>query len=569
MRSFCSIAGSGDARIYNCIAKGTMIDALYTNILGGQYLGKLENCVIDGYVSENAMDTETWEIENVDFDAYNERLEYLSGDSGNTPMCRMNNDGSLDYDNRITTCEMYIHLNSHSYKGDIKPSYKDGIYYFILPGKGLQGTATLHVPGDSQESYDIKEPTGAIYETDVKLKDNQYTVKVCYALATPTVFINYNETDMFDYLKASKENISCGDTIQVLDENGKVNYIGKLERMQSRGNDSWFEPKKGFNLNLMDDANLLGMGYEKDYALIPGYRNASLLTYKVVADLSKEMELEYAPEYHFVNFYADGEYQGMYVLAEKLNVGYNRINIDATGRDVTGGYLYEMDNVDYEDEINTVKTDQDRIYVIKDPLIVRNEQLEYSRELWDSFEKALFSENGYNENGGYYGDYIDIDSLAKLWLFYEINAEYSIYSSVYFYKDTDSRGDGKIHALYPWDVEHSFTKEEYMTMSVLPMPIAGDIWTEAYKYEDFREVVYQNWVEIFRPALCKLLDEKTGYNEAGLSYIGAYGEKYEVSSKWNELLWGENQNMLAKGESIRQWLEARISYLDESLKPIE
>ena len=49
--AFCSIALSDTAKIYNCIARNVTIDALYTGIIGGQYTGGLENCVIDGYTS--------------------------------------------------------------------------------------------------------------------------------------------------------------------------------------------------------------------------------------------------------------------------------------------------------------------------------------------------------------------------------------------------------------------------------------------------------------------------------------------------------------------------------------
>jgi len=52
-------------------------------------------------------------------------------------------------------------------------------------------------------------------------------------------------------------------------------------------------------------------------------------------------------------------------------------------------------------------------------------------------------------------------------------------------------------------------------------------------------------------------------------YIEAYGERYAVASKWNELVWGEEHNIANKSAFIKHYLEGRIPYLDESLKLIE
>lgn len=63
------------------------------------------------------------------------------------------------------------------------------------------------------------------------------------------------------------------------------------------------------------------------------------------------------------------------------------------------------------------------------------------------------------DKGKYYTDYIDLESFADQWLFYELNEENSVNSSVYYYKDSDICGDGKLHASWPWDMEHSLARE--------------------------------------------------------------------------------------------------------------
>lgn len=567
--AFCSTSATEEAKIYNCIARNTVVDAQTTGILAGKFFGTTKNCLIDGYECRELADMNGWLAEYADIHAYNSRLYELSSECHNIPMYLWTENLCLNRELSVKTSDMYIYIDDRFYNGKIFPCYRNNCYYFILPSKELQGNITLHVPEEKEGIYVINPPEEGVYEQHIPLQNGLINVIIGYAENTPSVFVDSNTTWGMDYLKASKANIIYGGHVQVLDEHGQTDYKGGMESIHGRGNDSWKVPKKGFTINFIEDANLLDMGADKEYALLPGYRDSSLLTYKVVQDLSKEMELEYAPEYHFVNFYLDGMYQGLYILAEKMNIGYNRINIDCSNKDVSGGYLYEFDNYDYAGETNLFTTNQGNTYVIRDPFYVNTLQLEYSQELWEEYEQAVYSPTGYNDKGIYYGEYIDIDSLAKLWLFLQINGEYSVGSSLYFYKDSDSRGDGKLHALYPWDVEHSLLVEDFITEDVMHGQNgqeAGGLWPAIYQHSDMKEAVYKNWVEVFRPAICKLLDENTGYHENGVSYIATYGERYAVSSYWNEFLWGSKQSLASKGEFIEHYLSGRIPYLDELLK---
>lgn len=67
--------------------------------------------------------------------------------------------------------------------------------------------------------------------------------------------------------------------------------------------------------------------------------------------------------------------------------------------------------------------------------------------------------------GKHFTEYIDLTSFANQWMIYELNMEISVNSSVYFYKDTDAHGDGKLHVSWPWDMEHSIHVAEYAQQS--------------------------------------------------------------------------------------------------------
>lgn len=575
----CSIAVDKYVRIYNCSVNHCVIDALYTDIISGQYLGKSDNNIVDGNGNVNAL---------------NDNLINISSKCHGLAMNKwIEQDGKpvLSLNDEKKALDMLMHIESIYYIGDIKPYYseEEQIYYFILPNNKLNGTAFLkfddgagnkeeypvNLSGykEQEKSIFVSVEDGIIVSENAETKEDHsrqvYTVKICFTENTSSVFIHTNKRWVMDYLQTSKKNIASG-SINIIDENGLTDYNGALKKIHGRGNNSWNCPKKGFNIELMNDADLLDMGVEKKFALLPGYRDASLLTYKVVQDLCKETGKEFAPEYRFVNVYVDGEYLGMYILAEKINVGHNRIDIDTSNRDVTGSYLFELDNFYYQNELNVFETDRHNIYTVKYPAIMEEEQAEYCKEFWNQFEYAVKSEDGYNEQGHHYTEYVDIDSIAQLWLFAEISGEYSLNGSIYFYKENDNKGDGKLHVIYPWDVEHSFKDEELVEKNVM-MDINTDeanyLWYELYTHEDFRKAVYKNWIDVYRPAVIKLVnDENTGENPDGITSLSYYKEKYAVSSHYNELLWGEDQNIEVKADFIKRFLEKRIPYLDESLK---
>lgn len=126
---------------------------------------------------------------------------------------------------------------------------------------------------------------------------------------------------------------------------------------------------------------------------------------------------------------------------------------------MTGGYIIELDNEDYDRTKANFVSDRNLSFMIPSMNWASQSQVYYIADFWQDFENALYAKDGYNDKGKYYTDYIDLESFADQWLFYELNEENSVNSSVYYYKDSDICGDGKLHASWPWDMEHSLARE--------------------------------------------------------------------------------------------------------------
>ena len=112
--------------------------------------------------------------------------------------------------------------------------------------------------------------------------------------------------------------------------------------------------------------------------------------------------------------------------------------------------------------------------------------------------------------GKHFTEYIDLTSFANQWMIYELNMEISVNSSVYFYKDTDAHGDGKLHASWPWDMEHSIHVAEYAQQSWFATADTNpaDYWIWLYRHPEFGEAVQNQWQKVFVPALNQILAEQ-------------------------------------------------------------
>ncbi len=97
-----------------------------------------------------------------------------------------------------------------------------------------------------------------------------------------------------------------------------------------RGNSSrWFD-KKSYAIRLVDEAgndietSLLGMESDNSWALHGPYLDRSLIRNYMAYNLAGEI-MPYAPDVRFVELYRDKQYEGLYLLMEKVSKGEGRI----------------------------------------------------------------------------------------------------------------------------------------------------------------------------------------------------------------------------------------------------
>lgn len=590
-----------EGAILNCYVDAQVVGDIGGAIAGQNYSGEISNCVASSEIAgENPHGNinHCYLIWEANIEDLNRNLYDMSGSYGDASFCRWeaSEDGILSREkvDLLETLTARLTIDGHEIRINGYYSENDARWYFALPAG--YGEDELYIEATTSKGgfESFKRNTG---EEEILFTwgDYYYPIGFLTAENINTLYVALGNNKTLDYVHANKTERVPG-RMMIIDPNGEVSYE-IISGFYGHGNDSWKAKKKSYNLKFDSNVDLLGMGENEDFALLAGYRKNSLMSYGVTAELTEEVGFEYAPEFRFVNLYVEGEYAGVYFLTEKIEIDQNRLdinnvyeetkkvnakrldtfehqvwsdeetlerrhyyNVEINPGDITGGYLLELDIADYEEYESrfTTKGKKNKI-VLKRAAYSSEEQVNYIADYWQDFESALVSETGYNEKGKRYTEYIDLESFAMQWLMYELSQEDSMFSSIYYYKESDVFGDGLIHACYPWDMERS-----YMTLDKIEqfgnVIGKGEYWASFYKHEDFRKEICRVWIEKFIPALEIMIAEESIETESGLKNLSWYEEYLTEISRLENSRWASG-NMIEKCEMIREILTVRMDVL--------
>lgn len=391
----------------------------------------------------------------------------------------------------------------------------------------------------------------------------------------------------------------------MLDYDGSLEYQGEFEKLTDHGNSSWdYSRKKPYNLKLPQKANLYGMGKAKKWALLGNYLDHSMLRNKMTFEISRAAGMEYVMDSVFVDLYADGSYRGTYQLSERVQIQKNRVNlhdleeetellnenelktyerqsvnagvgeyvqdsykyydIPNNPADITGGYLLECKmNGRYSGSKSGFVTTRGQAFELKSPEYATQQQVEYIRNYVQELEDAIYAPDGYNSLGKHYTEYIDLDSLIRGYLIEEISMDVDGYNeSFFFWKDSDSDGDGKLHVSPVWDFDLAYYNYsavrsnwdgdvgyswDYANLFAAFFPISGynnDMGKESpttgvswigtlYKRGDIVQRTAEIYFEDFYPYLCALTDTE----QDGGAILTNIGNEILPSAEMNNARW--------------------------------
>lgn len=455
----------------------------------------------------------------------------------------------------------------------------DGAAEITLDGKRVTNRQSLLLQDFQPGSHEIRVGEKSV---PFVVMQSENLDAILIDLAEPLSFVQENP-----------ENSSSG-RMEIYTEEGESFYQGKIERMRMHGNSALLMGKKSFSLRLSEKSILLGDDRSKKYLLISNAFDGSFLRNKLFYDMADAVGLNYSVDSKWVDLYVGGIYQGMYLLTDKIDISSGMLdignlekqnkkvnprpveeysnytilageetvlqgwNLERNPSDISGGYLLEIDYEHrYVGEPSKFKTEKEEYIVIKNPAFASAGQAVYIYDFVQAFEDALYAEDGINETGESWQDYIDLDSFAKRYVLDEISKNIDAgASSTFFYKP---QRDDTLYAGPVWDYDLALANaKDWGDKEVLNDP-AGfyanrSSWSaELYEKKEFYEEVKKVYEEDFEDYLNMLLDEG----------ITEYADYIAASAKMDNACYS-NEGWEEEVDFVAEFLGKRKTFLDEN-----
>jgi len=263
--------------------------------------------------------------------------------------------------------------------------------------------------------------------------------------------------------------VDVAGTIEVFeDHDGTLDDLAELTptfsaaiAFQGRGNFTWSLPKKGYAFELQDgasnalDQELLGMPAGSDFALYACYTDKTCLRNALVFALGQQLG-RWSPRTRFVELFIDDQYQGLYMIWERIRRDAARVDLpkpadSSASGDISGGYIIRHEGGG-KGEGGDFLTTSDRVYTYHYPneADITTEQAAYIRGAVQQLEDAL------QANPADYATGLDVMSWIDRGIVEEVTNNWDGYvHSIYMTKDADDVG-GRWGMGPLWDFDLAF-----------------------------------------------------------------------------------------------------------------
>ena len=375
-------------------------------------------------------------------------------------------------------------------------------------------------------------------------------------------------------------------------------------QIRGRGNSSWGYPKKGFRLRFDVKQTLLGSDYKaKNWNFISNYGDKSLIRNMIAYDMSSVLSgLDYTVMHEFVDVYIDGDYYGLFMATDKIDVSNGKIDLDKTVHSDPEkvAYIVEIGATNDDNRVDMVKNvdyfttskDSGRAYYINYPetddlAYYPSIHLEYIKDYFNQCLAAL-SDQDWEK----ICELMDIDSFIDYYIIQELYVNKDgFWRSVHFYKAPNGKlyagpvwdldqGAGNVNGCYAEgvyetkpDTDFGYESSQYHKELGKPWIACASTWyRRLLRNEEFVELLRARLAEV-RPALMKVLERATTDGSVADSYYSLYSEAMERNfERWDIMgkdVWPNTPAIVnittVKGQIdyMREWLIERYDVLCE------
>ncbi len=466
------------------------------------------------------------------------------------------------------TLELEFTVFTNDGSENIEPwKNEDGNYYAFLPGYAQLSQTYIILNSDTEVRIDgILLHDGMSCEgfeegVSHSLTFMNYDGSLTFLRSggMPTMHIDTASGSM-EYIHSKKGNEETG-SMRLYTPDGAVDFFGDIAAINGRGNYTWLEwDKKPYSIQLTSEADILGMGSASKWILLANAADSSDMRNKIVFDFADKAGLAYTPETQWVDLYLNGEYAGLYLLAERIEVHGERVNISSNGSFIVS---MELDSRLESQNYTHVVTDNDQALRIIYPSNAANESLESIGKTMQSVENAIVADSGVDPlTSATWQELIDVDSWVMKYLLEEVfgNVDGG-FMSQYFYLDGND-SSGRVYAGPAWDYDQTMGCEDTWQIANPNAFFANQLRTKdgynapwfysLYQKEEFYEKMTDAYQTVFLPLIDQLLSER----------LYDYAARIETAHAMNAIRWqDEGEDALAHAEYIKNYMTDRISFL--------
>ena len=440
-------------------------------------------------------------------------------------------------------------------------------YYVFFPSHAGLSAATVHLNTTTElflnghlltDDFDLSRLEYEIpYELSYSFYGTMQTAQLTFLQSAnvATMYI-HTETGSMDKIHLDKDYKENADIILV-DTKGNINYAGRgNDELKGRGNYSWYSAKKPYTLQLYEANALLNMAVAEKWVLLSNSTDVSNIRNKLVYDFAENTDLYWTPDCEYVDLYLNGEYAGLYVLTEKIEVSESRLDLDENA------YLFAIESAVAESNFGIrFSTDTGQQIELKNPSDLTDQEMADFENYIQSIENMIL--NGSND----LFENIDLDSWVRKYLIEEIffNLDAGL-NSQFFYRDENS--SVKIFAGPIWDYDRSLGNQSGRVIAVqnpkcfyASTSQKSAVWdTPWFTALCDHEIFHNRLVEIYQSEYLPLLEDLISTDINSLSI------EIEKAATNNNIRWASL--FTTKGtykeeiEYIEYFLQERVAFLN-------
>ena len=434
---------------------------------------------------------------------------------------------------------------------------KNGDRYIYLPAQADITNVILHYTGDLMSvSRGAWDPVERTVQVDFSEIDNisvmtalqERILLYCLQSSLPSVSIALNGTTLNE-IHQDKNIKYKGTSVVIYDpETKKYSVSVDDAEIKGRGNSTWTEyEKKGYQIKLSSKTSVLGMDKAKKWILLANSSDPSLIRTTLVYDIAKAMNMGYVTDERYVDLWIDGDYRGIYLIGEKVEIDKNRLNLTDPH-----GIIVERDNANYAEEDHWFVDSVGNHYTLKDS-VTDDDVIAL-----DAFKNKINSLNALLAAGDTKWkdicSVIDAESFAK---FYIINEFFSndevLMTSYYMYING---ANDLIHAGPLWDFDscmgiQGFTNDVYYVCK-------DYLYNALFEYPEFAYMVMDLYGNQYKQLFMSIPSKVASFQRqirpsAEINYI-----RWRLGATTDSKGTYSHTNYVSNVNEIQSWLGGRL-----------